>query len=452
MFALASRFTICGQGDAKIVKGIEQIALSSIKFEPYWWDAARPEMQPAVALPPRVDVAVVGSGFTGMRAALELARAGRSVLVLDSQAAGSGAARRNAGYLGRVLKHSLTALMKKHGEARGIALYRELGDAFSGVIDFIRQERIDCHLTRHGRFIAATSAKHYDALAADLEPMRQHLGYPYEMVPRNEQRREFGSDLYHGGAVIPDLGAIHSGLYHQGLTARAKAAGAVISDGTEVKAVGPDRDGVQVVTDRGTVRARDAIIATNGYTPKGLSWFAKRVIPFQAYMAATEELSEAQLRDAIPHLRTMIDSNTNIDFFRPAPDSRRLLFGGGTGVPRGDDTEIARFLHGLLARVFPPLANVKLSHAWTGFCAGTFDMMPHIGGREHVWYGLGYNFAGIPIGTHFGAKLAAMIEGKAEGRSAFAETPFPTLPFYSGDPWFVPLAMRYFDWKDRKAG
>jgi glycine/D-amino acid oxidase-like deaminating enzyme len=443
------------RGGVEIVKGnapIDDIALphgtSGIKFEPYWWDAARPERHPEVALGSHYDVAVVGSGFTGMRAALELARAGRSVVLFDKDAAGSGAARRNAGYLGRVLKHSLTDLMKKHGDAQGLALYRELGEAFTGVIDLIARERIDCHLTRPGRFIAATSIKHYDALATDLEAMRRQLGYPYEMVPKPEQRREFGSDLYQGGAVIPDLGAIHSGLYHRGLTTRAKEAGVAISDGNEVKAVLPEKDGVRVTTDRGTVVAKDAIIATNGYTPRGLSWFARRVIPFQAYMAATEELTEAQLKSAIPNLRTMIDSNTNIDFFRPAPDTRRLLFGGGTGIPRGDAP--VRFLHGILARVFPQLAQVKLSHAWTGFCAGTFDLMPHIGGRDHVWYGMGYNFAGIPMGTHFGGKLALMIQGKAEGRSAFAETPFPTLPFYSGTPWFVPMAMRYFDWKDGK--
>lgn len=441
-----------GRGEAKIVKAIDDIALPSIKFEPYWWDAARPEPHPTAALASRIDVAVVGSGFTGMRAALELARAGRSVVVLDKDAAGSGAARRNAGYLGRVLKHSLPALTKKHGEAQGIALYRELGDAFTGVIDLIERERIDCHLSRHGRFIAATSVKHYDALAADLEVMREQLGYPYEMLPRAEQRREFGSDLYHGGAVIPDLAAIHSGLYHRGLTERAEQAGAVISDMTEVKAVLPEADGVRVVTDRGTIAAKDAIIATNGYTPRRLGWFARRVIPFQAYMAATEELSDAQLRDAIPNLRTMIDSNTNIDFFRPAPDARRLLFGGGSGIPRGDFAAIARFLHGILRRVLPQLAHVKLSHVWTGFCAGTFDMMPHIGGRDHVWYGMGYNFAGIPMGTHFGAKLAALIQGKQDGRSAFAETAFPSLPFYSGNPWFLPTAMRYFDWKDGRRG
>jgi len=436
------------------VKGEEvargDVAGSSIKFAPYWWDAASPEMHAAAPLPSRIDVAIVGSGFTGMRAALELARAGRSVVVFDKDAAGSGAARRNAGYLGRVLKHSLPSLMQKHGAAQGLALYRELGEAFTGVTDLIQREKIDCHLSRHGRFIAATSTKHYDALAADLDVMQTHLGYPFEMVPRAEQRREFGSDLYQGGAVIPDLAAIHSGLYHRGLMRRAEEAGAMICDGTTVTAVVPEKDGVQVTTDRGTVIAKDTIIATNGYTPKGLGWFARRVIPFQAYMAATEELTEDQLRDAIPNLRTMIDSNTNIDFFRPAPDTRRLLFGGGTGVPRGAGPAIARFLHGILVQVLPQLAAAKLSHAWTGFCAGTFDMMPHLGGRNHVWYGMGYNFAGIPMGTHFGAKLALMVQGKAEGRSAFAATPFPTLPLYSGNPWFVPMAMRYFDWKDGK--
>ncbi|HVZ00979.1 MAG TPA: FAD-binding oxidoreductase [Dongiaceae bacterium] len=422
------------------------------RFEPYWWAAAAPQRLAAGAPATRYDVAVIGAGFTGMRAALELARAGRSVVVLDKEPAGSGAARRNAGYLGRVLKKSLPTLMAKHGEAKGIALYRELGEAFAGTIDFIARENIDCRLTRHGRYIAATSTAHYDAMAAELESMRRHLGYPYEMVPASAQRREFGSDAYRGGAVIPDLAAIHPGLYHRGLTQRAVAAGAVICDDVAVRAVQPEGGGVSIATDRGTIAARDAIIATNGYTPRSLAWLARRVVPFQAYMAATETLSDAQLDEAIPQRRTVLDSNTNIDFFRPAPDSPRLLFGGGTGVPRGGFREIARFLHGLLGRVLPQLKEVRLEWVWTGFCAGTFDLMPHIGGRERIWYGLGYNFAGVPMGTHFGAKLAALVMDRPEGRSAFAAAPFPTLPLYTGKPWFVPLAMRYFDWKDGKRG
>src|SRR5690242_5197793 len=186
----------------------DSVLTPQARFEPYWWAAAKPERMAAGAPATRYDVAVIGAGFTGMRAALELARAGRSVVVLDKEPAGSGAARRNAGYLGRVLKKSLPTLMAKHGDAKGIAIYRELGEAFTGTIDFIAREGIDCKLSRHGRYIAATSTAHYDAMAVELEAMRRHLGYPYEMVPEAGQSREFGGVGYRGGAVIPDLAAI----------------------------------------------------------------------------------------------------------------------------------------------------------------------------------------------------------------------------------------------------
>ncbi len=430
---------------------MQALDLPDLKQQPWWWERAQPQPLPPVALAPRYDVAIVGSGYTGLRAALELARAGRSVVVLEREEAGSGAARRNAGYLGRVLKKSLAALIQKRGLEPALALYRELGEAFSGTMDFIQREGIDCHLVRHGRFIAATQPAHYEQLARDLEVMQRHLGYPFAMLPQAEQRREFASDAYHGGAVIPDLGSLHPGLYHLGLLQRALAAGVVVATRTEVTSVarhaGEDR--VELLTSQGRMTARDAIIATNGYTPGAFPWHARRVIPFKAYMAATEDLGAAA-QATIPNDRTVLDSNTNIDFFRLAPDSPRLLFGGATGSSMNDPAVIARRLQAILARVLPQHAGVRLSHLWTGFCAGTFDMMPHVGGQDGIWHGLGYNFAGVPMGTHFGGKLAAMILGKPEGKSAFAEDRFPTLPLYRGRPWFVPLAMRWFDWHDGK--
>ena len=107
-------------------------------------------------------------------------------------------------------------------------------------------------------------------------------------------------------------------------------------------------------------------------------------------------------------------------------------------------------LHSILTRTFPQLSAAKLSAVWSGQCAATFDRLPHIGCRDGIYYGLGYNFAGVPMGSYFGEKLAQMILGKPGSECVFSEKKFLTMPGYNGVPWFAPLLMKYFDWKDRR--
>src|SRR5262249_27596720 len=155
--------------------------------------------------------------------------------------------------------------------------------------------------------------------------------------------------------------------------------GGAVSDGTEVVSLDSRKDGVTVTTNRGHLRAGDAIIATNGYTPRQFAWHARRLVPFTAYMAATESLPSERFASIIPSARTVLDDNFNIDFFRPAPDSPRILFGGATGSGLTENHAIAARLRRILTDVLPQLSDVRLEHVWTGKCAGTFDMMPHIG-------------------------------------------------------------------------
>ncbi|MDP2376836.1 FAD-binding oxidoreductase [Reyranella sp.] len=425
---------------------MKDLLTTDFRNAPYWWDAAPLAESAGGALAPSYDAVIVGSGYTGLRAALTLARAGRSVAVFDNELPGHGASRRNAGFLGRTLKKSYIELKAAKGAAYATAIYRDLSMAYESTLAFIAEEGIDCHAVRCGRLIAATSAAHYAGLERELAGMKADLGLPYSMVPRARLREEMATDLYEGGAVIPDLGSLHPGLYHRGLMERALSAGITIFGNCEVTAIAQGR----VATTTGETRARDVVVATNGYTPKSLRWHARRVIPFVGYMAATEPLPPALLEKQLPQRRTVIDSNLNIDFFRPAPDSPRLLFGGATANGLKDPAAIAALLHGRLARALPDLADVKLSHVWTGQCAGTFDMMPHIGCHDGIWYGMGYNFAGVPMGSFFGLKIAQKILGLPEGTTAFEATEFPTLPFYRGDPWFLPIAMRYFAWKDAR--
>jgi glycine/D-amino acid oxidase-like deaminating enzyme len=427
---------------------MDNILAPGFRDRPYWWDAA-PPMAMKAPLPSACDVAVIGSGLTGLRCALALLRAGRAVAIFDRDDPGTGASRRNAGYLGRVLKKSFASLLARRGKDYALAIYRELDAALQTTLDFIAEEGIDCHATRCGRFYAATSPAHYDALAKELAAMKQHLGFDFAMVPKAEQHREFGSDLYFGGAVIPDLGSLHPGLYHKGLLDRVVAAGGVLLGRTEVHQIRRRATGFEVATAEGALVAREVVVATNGYTPRQFTWLARRVIPFTGYVAATEELSADQLAKAIPQRRTVLDTNLDIDFFRPAPDSPRLLFGGATASGLATTDEIARRLHAILGRVLPDLAAVRLSHVWSGQCAATFDMMPHIGQADGIWYAMGYNFAGVPMGSYLGHKLALKILGAPEGKTIYDAAPFPTMPFYRGDPWFVPLAMRWFRRRDR---
>lgn len=426
------------------------LCTTDFKNQPYWWDLAAPEPISAGALPATVEVAIVGSGLTGISAALTLLRAGRSVVVLDSEDPGFGASRRNAGYIGRTLKKSFPELMEAKGREHALTVYRELDNALQLVRTVIAEEGIDCYLAQCGRFIGATSPAHYDDLARNLEVTKQHLGFDYHMVSRDEQRREFESPVYYGGAVIPDLGSLHPGLYHKGLLARVLEAGGQVFGRTPVLSLRPESAGTRVETGAGSLIARDVIVATNGYTPRQLSWHARRVVPFTGYMGATEILPEEVVRRVIPLRRTVIDTNMNIDYVRPAPDTARLLFGGSTGARLETPEAIATRLQSILRRLLPDLGPVRLSHIWTGRCAGTLDMMPHLGRHEGVWYAMGYNFAGVPMGTYMGRKLAEQILGRPEGRSVFGEASFRALPLYDGNPWFVPLLMRYYTWRDHR--
>jgi glycine/D-amino acid oxidase-like deaminating enzyme len=209
-------------------------AAARLDPDPYWWEAApRPRLD-EIALPAEVDVAIVGSGITGLNAARVLARAGRRVLVLEAREPGWGASSRNAGYCGRTLKHSFLGLMEKRGLAAALAIYREMRQAYDAVAEVVRGEQIDCAYRVCGRFIAANSPRHYDEMARELAARREHLGDEFEMVPRAAQHREIGSDLYHGGALIPEMAALHPGRYHLGLLEAARRNGVEIAVNTAV--------------------------------------------------------------------------------------------------------------------------------------------------------------------------------------------------------------------------
>jgi glycine/D-amino acid oxidase-like deaminating enzyme len=163
-------------------------------------------------------------------------------------------------------------------------------------------------------------------------------------------------------------------------------------------------------------------------------------------------IPEAELAAITPNDRVYIDANLNLFFFRRSPDNKHLLFGGRTGSRRPCDLRtMGAALFEDACKLMPALRSHKVSRAWTGRCAGTFDLYPHIGETDGIHYAAGYCFAGIPMGTYLGCKLAYGLIGKG-GDTIFRERSFPGFPGYRGSSWFVPYVMKYFDLADRRAG
>ena len=426
----------------------DDILASGFKREPYWWETAPLRAMTPPALPRRVDVAVIGSGYSGLSAALTLARAGRSVLVLEAGHPGQGASTRNGGMCGDALKPDLAELTRRYGARHALALLREASEALEYLADFIPREGIQCHFARMGRFTGALKPGQYERLARETETLRKAVGLEADMVGRDGVREEIGTDLYLGGRVTHHHGGLHPALYHRGLMDRALAAGVQIAGDTPLTSLARESTGFALTTPRGALAAREVIVATNGYTGPVTGWLRRRVIPITSYIVATEELSPNLMRQLMPKGRMLTDTNRLLVYFRPSPDGRRILFGGRAHYRPADLAAAGGILRRYMVRLFPELSKVKLSHAWFGYIAYTFDRLPHTGVVDGMHYALGYCGSGVVMATWLGRKAALRVVGAKEAKSAFAELGHPSFPFYDGRPWFLPLVKAFYHTAD----
>jgi glycine/D-amino acid oxidase-like deaminating enzyme len=419
------------------------------KDAPYWWEGApRPSLAKAT-LPPRADVAIVGSGYTGLTAALQTARGGRSTVVIDAEDVGWGCSSRNGGQVSTSLKPSFDALAKLHGGERAFAIVKEGHNALAFIEELIRSEGIECGWEKVGRFVGAHNTTEYARLARKIASQPKGLEVEAHLVPRAEQRREIGSDAYDGGVVYPAHAALDPGKYHLGLLDRAIAAGAAVVPHCPVRAIERDGKGFTLATAMGKVAARDVIVATNGYTGRLTPALCRRVIPIGSYIIATEPLDPALAAGLIPQGRVVSDTRRIVVYYRLSPDRRRMIFGGRVALSETDPQRTAPRLHKMMTALFPELERVRISHSWNGFVAYTFDTMPHLGTVDGIHYAMGYCGSGVSLASYFGTRIGQQVLGLAEGRTALDGLAFPTRPLYTGTPWFLAPSLAWYQLRDR---
>lgn len=419
------------------------------KDEPYWWEAAPRPAVPQLRLPKQVDVLVIGSGYTGLSAALQTARAGRETLVLDAEDVGWGCSSRNGGLVSTSFKPTLEELATRHGQEAAFSMLQEGHKALDYIADFIEQENIECDWQRVGRFHAAHNARQYETLANKIANQPKGLEVEAHMVPRAEQHNEIGTDLYYGGCVFPRHAGLHPARYHAGLFDLVQAAGATVQGNCAVMRIEQNREGFGIMTPRGTINTRDVILATNGYTNTVAPWHRRRVIPIGSYIITTEPIASNLMETLIPKARMLTDTRKLVYYYRPSPDHTRIVFGGRVALKETDPRESAPRLHAAMTAIFPDLARTRITHSWVGFVAYTFDTMPHTGIRDGIHYAMGYCGSGVSLASYFGMRIGQRVLGSSEGRTAIDDIPFPTRPLYWGNPWFLAPAIAYYRIRDQ---
>lgn len=425
--------------------------ISAAHQHSYWLDQLEPAPQFGGALPTKTDVLVIGSGYTGLHAAIQTAQGGRETHVIDAQEIGFGCSTRNGGQISTSVKPSLEALGAKYGMDKARSLRGEGESALQWIEDFIVGEGVQCDFRRVGRFHAAHTPAHYEALVRDAETMRRDENIESFVVPRAEQHSEMATDAYFGGVVFSRHAALHPGKYHRGLMDVAMRAGATLVSNCAALKIIQDAKGFTVTTEKGQVNARDVVIATNGYSGGLSPWLQRRLIPIGSYIIATDELPEGMMDALLPNDRIASDTCKVVYYYRASPDRKRILFGGRVTARETDMAKATPRLFKDLCRIFPQLEGVGLSHAWSGTVAYTFDELAHTGQHQGAYFAAGYCGSGVSMASYLGMRAGQKVLGLKDGETAFDDLNMPTRPLYSGTPWFLPAAVSWLRWKDASA-
>ena len=422
--------------------------LPEFSEQPYWAEEAG-QLPKLPDLPLKTaDVVIVGSGYTGLNAGIETARGGRTTLILDGGEIGFGCSTRNGGQVSTSVKPSLEKLSKRFGAERARAVRREGEAALRWIEERITELNMDCDFKRSGRYHAAHTPKHYETLVREADKLSREEGIETHAVSRREQLSELGSDSYFGGVVFAQHASLHPAKYHRGLLNAAVSAGAHVTGRCMVTNIERTMSGFMVTSDKGTVAAKDVIIATNGYTTNLTPWLQRRIIPIGSNIIATEPLPLELVDQLFPSDRIASDTCKVVYYFRTSPNRQRIVFGGRVAAREVGSAVGGPKLYESMCRIFPELRAYGVTHSWGGTVAYSFDELAHVGMHDGAHYAVGYCGSGVSMASYLGMRLGQKVLGLKEGQTAFDDLPHPSRPFYNGKPWFLPAAVAWYQWKD----
>ena len=397
------------------------------------------------------DVCIIGAGFTGLSAALHLAKAGYAVTLLDAHRVGWGASGRNGGQLGSDMRSGQDDLESQYGKAEAHALWDIAQEANKLCRQLINEHEIDCDLT-DGIIHADHRERYLKETREYTEKLQKDYGYDkVRYLDKAEIQQQVGSESYHGGSL--DMGAahLHPLNYALGLAKAASAAGVTIYQESPVLGYQQTgSDNVHVKTADGDIRAKHVLLACNGYLDKLNKKVASRVMPINNYIIATEPLTDELASHLIRDNHAVADSRFVVNYFRLSAD-KRMLFGGGENYSFQFPPDIKSFVRKHMLSIYPQLDNTKIDYGWGGTLAITVSRMPYFAKvSDNVLSASGYSGHGVAMATMAGKIMADMIDGKLANFDTMAK--LKTYPFPGGTSLRWPLlvlAMTYYSLRDK---
>ena len=372
-------------------------------------------------------VCVIGGGYTGVGAALHLARSGTSVALLEAQSIGWGASGRNGGQVHVGMRRDQPWLEAKYGQERAHRLWRIALAARAHLDHMCTDYAIACDLTP-GHLHLDHRPRYVGHSHAHAEHMARHYDYPLESLDRAQARALVASDSYHGGVIDRRGGHLHALNWALGLARAAKQEGAQLFEHSP--AVSVERQGARwrVATPGGSVTADAVILACNGYLRGFSARVEAHVMPINNYIAVTEPLGRARADSLIRERLAVSDSRFVVYYYRLTPDDR-LLFGGGESYSLRFPADVAAFVRPHMLRVFPQLADVRIDHAWGGTLAVTPTRMPYVTEVEPGLFNVsGFSGLGVVLGPWLGKIVADRARGASEDFDLLASIAPPAFP------------------------
>lgn len=421
-----------------------------MKQTPFWVeDHPRPEGL-TTDLPDQTDYLVIGSGLTGLTAALRLTHAGKTVTVVDAGEIAGGASSINGGMVSPDVKAGVKEVFRRYGPEIG----REMWDSTVRSVELVREmasrPEIDALIHDHGMAALGSGPDDRRKLEGTINWYRDTLGVEWELLGPDQSHEVVGGEHFDVALYEPEGFGVHPARLVFGLAREVDKAGAALVDRCQALSVASTGAGTRVTTSQGVVEAGDVIIATNGYTTREPSRrLARLVVPIGSYIIVTEPLGAERAERIFPGGAMTYTKKRLLNYMRRTHDDRVLLGGRRSLHTDLDLVESANDLRKALIRFWPELEDADITHVWGGKLGIPFDLTPHIGRVDGAWYAMGYAGHGVGLSCQLGHELAGMLLGE-DPPSVYSKIEHRGRFYYNGSStWFLTPASQMYRLLDR---